>query len=107
MSKNSDPSVVLFSKGNHNKKNTSAKNKNNEKQSSAEKATNGSSQNNNLIKCYKYDDIKLLDNVKNIVTDVVLTGEKKYSLFVMVVEGAYVKKTNQIVQQFGMLDWIT
>ncbi|KAH0724510.1 hypothetical protein KY285_000335 [Solanum tuberosum] len=50
----------------------------------------------------------ILDNVKNISADVVLMGEKKGSLFVMVVGEAYVKKTSQqIAQQFGMLGWGT
>ncbi|KAH0639737.1 hypothetical protein KY285_036323 [Solanum tuberosum] len=41
------------------------------------------------------NDVKILDNIKNISTDVVLTGEKKGSLFVMAVGEAYVKKTSQ------------
>ncbi|KAH0643053.1 hypothetical protein KY290_034655 [Solanum tuberosum] len=41
------------------------------------------------------NDVKILDNVKNISVDVVLTGEKKGSLFVMAVGEAYVKKTSQ------------
>lgn len=41
------------------------------------------------------NDVKVLDNVKNIGADVVLTGEKKGSLFVMSAGEAYVKKTSQ------------
>ena len=41
------------------------------------------------------NDVKILDNVKNISADVVHTGEKKGSLFVMAVGEAYVKKTSQ------------
>ena len=41
------------------------------------------------------NDVKILDNVKNISVDVVLTEEKKGSLFVMVVGEAYVKKTSK------------
>ncbi|KAG5581089.1 hypothetical protein H5410_051716, partial [Solanum commersonii] len=41
------------------------------------------------------NDVKIMDNVKNISTDVGLMGEKKGSLFVMVVGEAYVKKTSQ------------
>ncbi|KAH0707740.1 hypothetical protein KY285_010907 [Solanum tuberosum] len=41
------------------------------------------------------NDVKILDNVKNISVDVVLTSEKKGSLFVMVVGEVYVKKTSQ------------
>lgn len=41
------------------------------------------------------NDVKVLDNVKNIATDVVLIGQKKDSLFVMTVGEAYVKKMSQ------------
>nr|DAD20269.1 TPA_asm: hypothetical protein HUJ06_021732 [Nelumbo nucifera] len=41
------------------------------------------------------NDVKVLDNVKNIGADVVLSGEKKGYLFVMSVGEAYVKKTSQ------------
>ena len=40
--------------------------------------------------------MKVLDNVKNVAADVVLTGEKQGSLFVMSTGEAYVKKTSQI-----------
>ena len=40
-------------------------------------------------------DVKVLDNFKNVVADVVLSGEKKGSLFVMSVGEAYVKKASQ------------
>lgn len=51
-------------------------------------------------------DVKVLDNVKDIGVDVVLTGEKKGSLFVMSAGEAYVKKTSQIaMRQSGMLSW--
>ncbi|KAH0709573.1 hypothetical protein KY284_011000 [Solanum tuberosum] len=42
------------------------------------------------------NDVKILDNMKNISVDVVLTSEKKGSLFVMAVGEVYVKKTSQI-----------
>ncbi|KAL0314880.1 UNVERIFIED_CONTAM: Retrovirus-related Pol polyprotein from transposon RE1, partial [Sesamum angustifolium] len=38
---------------------------------------------------------QVLDNVKNVAADVILSGEKKGSLFVMSVGEAYVKKTSQ------------
>ncbi|KAL0359324.1 UNVERIFIED_CONTAM: Retrovirus-related Pol polyprotein from transposon TNT 1-94 [Sesamum angustifolium] len=38
---------------------------------------------------------KVLDNVKNVAADVILSGERKWSLFVMSVGQAYVKKTSQ------------
>lgn len=41
-------------------------------------------------------DVKVLDNVKEILGDVILTGEKKGSLFFMYAGEAYVKKTSQI-----------
>ncbi|KAF7802901.1 Retrovirus-related Pol polyprotein from transposon TNT 1-94 [Senna tora] len=41
------------------------------------------------------NDVKVLDNVNNISADVVLTGRKKGSLFVMSAGEAYVKKTSQ------------
>ncbi|KAJ7965013.1 Retrovirus-related Pol polyprotein from transposon TNT 1-94 [Quillaja saponaria] len=41
------------------------------------------------------NDVKVLDNVKNIAADVIFTGEKKGSWFVMLVGEAYVKKTSQ------------
>ncbi|KAH0720391.1 hypothetical protein KY285_005194 [Solanum tuberosum] len=41
------------------------------------------------------NDVKIMDNVKNISTDVVLTGENKGSLFVMAVGEVYVKKTSR------------
>ncbi|KAL4291090.1 hypothetical protein GQ457_14G002100 [Hibiscus cannabinus] len=40
-------------------------------------------------------DVKVLKNVKNISADVVTSGEKRGSLFVMVAGEAYVKKTSQ------------
>ncbi|KAK1371141.1 CCHC-type domain-containing protein [Heracleum sosnowskyi] len=42
------------------------------------------------------NDVKILDNVKNLEANVVFTGEKKDSMFVMSVGEAYVKKTSQI-----------
>ncbi|KAK1353620.1 CCHC-type domain-containing protein [Heracleum sosnowskyi] len=42
------------------------------------------------------NDVKILDNVKNLEATVVFTGEKKDSMFVMSVGEAYVKKTSQI-----------
>ncbi|KAL0298958.1 UNVERIFIED_CONTAM: Retrovirus-related Pol polyprotein from transposon TNT 1-94 [Sesamum radiatum] len=42
------------------------------------------------------NDIEVLDNVKNVVADVILSGERKGSLFVISVGEAYVKKTSQI-----------
>ncbi|XP_059281162.1 uncharacterized protein LOC132034831 [Lycium ferocissimum] len=42
------------------------------------------------------NDVKVLDNVKNITVDVILACEKKGSLFFMAVGEAYVKKTSQI-----------
>ncbi|KAK4407753.1 Retrovirus-related Pol polyprotein from transposon TNT 1-94 [Sesamum angolense] len=47
----------------------------------------------------KLDDVyhvPVLDNVKNVVADVILCGERKGSLFVMSVGEAYVKKTSQM-----------
>ncbi|KAK3002472.1 hypothetical protein RJ639_022112 [Escallonia herrerae] len=41
-------------------------------------------------------DVKVLDNVKEISADVIFSGEKKGSLFVMSAGEAYVKKTSQI-----------
>ncbi|KAG6437849.1 hypothetical protein SASPL_102779 [Salvia splendens] len=41
------------------------------------------------------NDVKVLDNVKNISADVTYIGEKKGSLFVMSAGEAYVKKTSQ------------
>ncbi|KAH0716585.1 hypothetical protein KY290_012741 [Solanum tuberosum] len=41
------------------------------------------------------NDVKILDNVNNIFVDVVLTSEKKGSLFVMAIGESYVKKTSQ------------
>lgn len=41
-------------------------------------------------------DVKVLDNMKDISADVILSGEKKGSLFVMSAGEAYVKKTSQI-----------
>lgn len=41
------------------------------------------------------NDIKVLDNVKNVVVDDVLSNEKKGSLFVILVGEAYVKKASQ------------
>ncbi|KAJ4979588.1 hypothetical protein NE237_010368 [Protea cynaroides] len=41
------------------------------------------------------NEVKVLDNVKNIAANVVFTGEKKGSLFVMSVGEAYVKRTSQ------------
>lgn len=40
-------------------------------------------------------DVKVLDNVRHISADVILTGAKKGSLFVMLAGEAYVKKTSQ------------
>lgn len=42
------------------------------------------------------NDVKVLDNVKNVIADVLLAGEKKGSLFIMSVGEAYMKKTSQI-----------
>ncbi|KAJ0040751.1 hypothetical protein Pint_27243 [Pistacia integerrima] len=42
------------------------------------------------------NDVKVLDNVKDISADVILTGEKRASLFVLSAGEAYVKKTSQI-----------
>ncbi|KAJ0086611.1 hypothetical protein Patl1_07274 [Pistacia atlantica] len=42
------------------------------------------------------NDVKVLDNVKDISADVILTREKKASLFVLSAGEAYVKKTSQI-----------
>ncbi|KAL3534225.1 hypothetical protein ACH5RR_002686 [Cinchona calisaya] len=41
------------------------------------------------------DNVKVLNNVKNVAAYVVLTGERKGYLFVMIVGEAYVKKTSQ------------
>ncbi|KAL3533461.1 hypothetical protein ACH5RR_006982 [Cinchona calisaya] len=53
-----------------------------------------------ITNCEKYvlfgpDDVKVLNNVKNVAADVVLTGQRKGSLFVMTVGRAYVKNTSQ------------
>lgn len=40
-------------------------------------------------------DVKILDNVRNLAADVIVTGEKKGSLFVLSAGEAYVKKTSQ------------
>ncbi|KAJ4836789.1 hypothetical protein Tsubulata_004709 [Turnera subulata] len=45
--------------------------------------------------CKKFIMFQVFDNVKEISRDVILTGEKKGSLFVMSVGEAYVKKTSQ------------
>lgn len=42
------------------------------------------------------NDVKRINNVKNIGTDVLLVGEKKDSLYVMSVVVAYVEKTAKI-----------
>lgn len=42
------------------------------------------------------NDVKVLQNVKNLEADVVLHGKKKNSLFVMSAGEAYVKKTSQV-----------
>ncbi|GJZ55387.1 integrase [Tanacetum coccineum] len=39
--------------------------------------------------------VKILDNVRNLAADVIVTGEKKGSLFVLSAGEAYVKKTSQ------------
>lgn len=41
------------------------------------------------------NDVKELDNVKKVMADVILVGEKRNSLFVMSIGEAYVKKTSQ------------
>ncbi|KAL0317318.1 UNVERIFIED_CONTAM: Retrovirus-related Pol polyprotein from transposon RE2 [Sesamum angustifolium] len=41
------------------------------------------------------NDVKVLDNVKNVVADVILSDERKGSLFVISIGQAYVKKTSQ------------
>ncbi|KAK4381915.1 Retrovirus-related Pol polyprotein from transposon TNT 1-94 [Sesamum angolense] len=41
------------------------------------------------------NDVKVLDNVKNVAADVIISGERKGSLFVISVGEAYIKKTSQ------------
>ena len=51
------------------------------------------------------NEVKVFDNVRNVVANVFLVGEKKDSLFVMSTGEAYVKKTNKIDSAtIGMLD---
>ncbi|GJY14422.1 integrase [Tanacetum coccineum] len=40
-------------------------------------------------------DVKILDNVRNLAANVIVTGKKKGSLFVLSADEAYVKKTSQ------------
>ena len=42
------------------------------------------------------NDVKILDNVKTLEANILFTGEKKDSMFVMSVGEAYVNKTSQI-----------
>lgn len=53
------------------------------------------------------NDVKTLDNLKNIVPDVMFVSEKKDFLFVMSVGKAFLKKRARLIMQaFGMLDSI-
>ncbi|KAF2315208.1 hypothetical protein GH714_038433 [Hevea brasiliensis] len=53
MAKNFESEAILFSKGKHDKKNTSAGNKNNKEGPNVGKATTDNSQNPNIVKCYR------------------------------------------------------
>lgn len=44
---------------------------------------------------FRPNDVKVLNNLKNVATNVVLTGEKKDSLFVISVREAYMSKISQ------------